>query len=70
MAYNRALDASDPVCSDGVTIDTTIPKIKEMTVENAFIQGGLVAAADNTSFWILLSDRTCRLISSPTAECM
>ena len=70
VAYNRALDASDPVCSDGVTIDTTVPKIKEVTVENAFIQGGLVAAADNSSYWILSSDRTRRRISSPTAECM
>lgn len=68
VAYNRALDASDPVCSDGVTIDTTVPQIKEVTVENAFIQGGLVA--DNSSYWILSSDRTRRRISSPTAECM
>ncbi|CAC5414424.1 unnamed protein product [Mytilus coruscus] len=69
VAYNRALDHSDPVCSDGVTIDTTVPTIKEVTVNNTIVKGGLVTDVAKTNYWILSSDRTLRLIANPTTEC-
>ncbi|XP_063399976.1 uncharacterized protein LOC134684607 [Mytilus trossulus] len=70
VAYNRALDHSDPVCSDGVTIDTTEPTIKEVTVDNTVVKGGLVTDVAKTNYWILSSDRTLRLIPNTTPDCI
>ncbi|XP_071123173.1 uncharacterized protein [Mytilus edulis] len=68
IAYNRALEPSDPVCSDGVTIDTSVPSIEQVTVENAIIMEGLIK--DTSKYYILGSDRNRRLISNPTTECI
>lgn len=70
VAYNRALDHSDPVCSDGVTIDTTVPTIKEVTVDNTVVKGGLITDVAKTNYWILSSDRTLRWIANHTLDCM
>lgn len=67
VAYNRALEASDPVCSDGVTIDTAVPTISEITIENVLVKGGLVT--DGTNYWILSTDRTLRKIANHTSDC-
>lgn len=68
VAYNRALEASEPVCSDGVTIDTTVPTISEVNIENVLVKGGLVF--DGTDYWILSTDRTLRKIANHTADCV
>jgi hypothetical protein len=34
IAINRANDASDVVCSDGVTISTAIPSVKDVVVKD------------------------------------
>ena len=70
VAYNRALDASDPVCSDGVTIDSSVPGVKEVVVKDSLITGGLVTDSTQTSFYILGSNRVRRLISNPTPDCV
>ncbi|CAG2222618.1 unnamed protein product [Mytilus edulis] len=53
VAYNRALDPSEPVCSDGVTIDSSVPRVKEVVVKDAVITGGLVTDVNQTSYYIL-----------------
>ncbi|XP_076113973.1 uncharacterized protein LOC143082259 [Mytilus galloprovincialis] len=70
VAYNRALDPSEPVCSDGVTIDSSVPGVKEVVVKDAVITGGLVTDVNQTSYYILGSDRVRRLIQNPTADCV
>ena len=70
VAYNRALDPSDPVCSDGVTIDSSVPGVKEVVVKDSLITGGLVTDANQTNYYILGSDRVRRMIANPTADCM
>ena len=70
MAYNRALEPSDPVCSDGVTIDSSVPGVKEVIVKDSLITGGLVTDLTQTNYYILGSDRVRRLISNVTADCV
>ena len=70
VAYNRALEKSDPVCSDGITIDSSKPGVKEVVVKDSRITGGLVTDTTNTFYYILGSDRVRRLISNPTADCV
>ncbi|CAG2233138.1 unnamed protein product [Mytilus edulis] len=71
VAYNRALDPSEPVCSDGVTIDSSVPGVKEVVVKDSLITGGLVKDhPDNVDYYILGPDRVRRLIPNPTADCI
>ncbi|XP_076117799.1 uncharacterized protein LOC143085385 [Mytilus galloprovincialis] len=70
VAYNRALDPSDPVCSDGVTIDSSVPAVQEIVVENSLITGGLITDSTFTNYYILGSDRMRRLITDVTADCV
>nr|KAG5709290.1 hypothetical protein BaRGS_018042 [Batillaria attramentaria] len=42
VAYNSAIEPSDPVCSDGVTVDVTAPAVSGVYVEGAYIVAGLV----------------------------
>ncbi|XP_078589451.1 uncharacterized protein LOC144869806 [Branchiostoma floridae x Branchiostoma japonicum] len=42
VAFNRALEPSAPVCSDGVTVDTTPPVLREVVVDNAHYKPGLL----------------------------
>ena len=69
MAYNRALDPSEPVCSDGITIDSSVPGVTEVVVKDSLVTGGLITDATRTNYYILGSDRMRRLIQSPTTNC-
>lgn len=70
VAYNRALEPSKPVCSDGVTVRTAIPKVKEVAISGAFIKGGLVTDAFKSSVWVLEDTRVRKLIDNPTKNCV
>lgn len=70
VAYNRALDPSEPVCSDGVTIDSSVPGVKEVVVTDSIITGGLVKDQDTLKYYIIGPERIRRLIPNPTADCM
>ncbi|KAK3589056.1 hypothetical protein CHS0354_008706 [Potamilus streckersoni] len=65
-AYNHALDSSAPVCSDGVTIDTTSPIIKELKVERMRIRQALVISSADSHVWYINRDR--ELYSVPDAD--
>ena len=67
-AYNRALDPSDPVCSDGVTIDTVVPSISEVVVKDAKTTRGLFKD-DTDNVWLLHHDRVVEKIDNPSAAC-
>ncbi|KAK3100189.1 hypothetical protein FSP39_015958 [Pinctada imbricata] len=70
VAYNRALDPSDPVCSDGVTIDTSVPSVKEVKIEGARVKGGLIKNSSSSTYYVVGEDRNRRLISNPTPDCI
>ncbi|XP_060084880.1 uncharacterized protein LOC132564227 [Ylistrum balloti] len=69
VAFNHALEPSVPVCSDGVTIDSGLTAIKEISVDTAMVRGGLVTDPGATAVWILGTDRTLRQLSTTTAAC-
>ncbi|XP_078334035.1 uncharacterized protein LOC111124258 [Crassostrea virginica] len=69
VAYNRALEASEPVCSDGVTVTTAVPAVQEVTIEGARITGGLVTDSSRSNYWIVTDNRLRRMIVDPTTEC-
>jgi len=69
VAFNRALEPSVPVCSDGVTVDTSTPSVKEVMLENVRIRGGLVTNSGKTNVWVLGNDRIRRQVDNVTAEC-
>ncbi|KAK3099491.1 hypothetical protein FSP39_005250, partial [Pinctada imbricata] len=66
VAYNRALDPSDPVCSDGVTIDTSVPSVKEVKIEGSRVKGGLIKDSTSSNYYVVGEDRDLRIISNPT----
>ena len=68
VAYNTALEPSEPVCSDGVTVDTTAPEIHGVSIENSWTTGGLVR--DSTgNVWYIDRNRFRVLVEQPAASC-
>lgn len=65
VAYNAAFMASHPVCSDGVTIDTSDSHIKELSISNARVRGGLVV--DSGEYWMIYDDRSRKRIYNTTS---
>ncbi|XP_046561789.1 uncharacterized protein LOC124270793 [Haliotis rubra] len=68
VAFNRALEASDPVCSDGVTVDTTPPSVSEVAVRDSRVMEGLVKSSDNTVWFIDAHRRRTRVVN-PDGSC-
>jgi len=68
VAYNKALEPSEPVCSDGVTVDTTAPEIHEVSIENSWTKDGLVK--DSTGqVWYIDRNRFRVLLEHPSDSC-
>ncbi|KAK2158684.1 hypothetical protein NP493_1763g00001 [Ridgeia piscesae] len=68
VAYNKALEPSEPVCSDGVTVDTTAPEIHEVSIENSWTKDGLVK--DSTGHvWYIDRNRFRVLVEQPSDSC-
>ncbi len=55
VAYNQALQPTNPVCSDGVTIDTVAPMIRGVVIPSAVVLPGLTR--NNEGVWFVRSDR-------------
>ena len=62
VAYNRALEASVPVCSDGVTVDTTPPSVEEVRVLDAHTAEGLVRSLGKV--WFVDNSRQRKAVSA------
>ena len=52
VAYNKALEPSRPVCSDGVTVDTMAPEIHEVSIESSWTRDGLVKDSTDSVWYI------------------
>ena len=68
-AYNRALDPSDPVCSDGVTIDTMMPIVSEVVIEGAITQEDLLKDSSN-NVWYLSRRRIIQKLENADSSCL
>ncbi|XP_071954211.1 uncharacterized protein [Antedon mediterranea] len=70
VAFNNAVDPSNPVCSDGVTVDSSPPTLRDVIVENLYIRPGLVTINDdNSTVWFISPDLKRSLVESPSEEC-
>ncbi|KAI8510730.1 hypothetical protein Bbelb_116460, partial [Branchiostoma belcheri] len=68
IAFNRALEPSESVCSDGVTIDVTPPVIADLSVDNLHYTPGVVRDKDG-EVWLVDSSGLRQPINEPTATC-
>ena len=60
VAINNAMTLSEPVCSDGVCVDTTATVVKEVLIRGANVKQGI--GCYNESQWIVWSNRTKQLL--------
>ncbi|KAK3612523.1 hypothetical protein CHS0354_024495 [Potamilus streckersoni] len=67
-AYNHALEPSKPVCSDGISIDTSLPLVSEIHIEHVRIRGGLVKDV-NDSIWYLDENRNLYKVTNASMSC-
>ncbi|XP_076468275.1 uncharacterized protein LOC143299060 [Babylonia areolata] len=73
VAFNRALEMSRPVCSDGVRVDSTRPSLSRVYVGGARVVGGVFREEQeggDASLWLLDTDRTRRVVDSPDNACL
>ena len=72
VAFNSAIEASAPACSDGVTVDSTRPEFREVFVSGARIAGGVVSARreEREEVWFVDSERRRRLVDNPDQDCL
>ncbi|XP_061193435.1 uncharacterized protein LOC133201664 [Saccostrea echinata] len=70
VAFNRALEPSYPVCSDGVTVNTAKQHISEVDISSARVTGGLITDTSRRQYWVVDSYRHRKLIENPTSECI
>lgn len=68
VAYNRALDGSEPVCSDGVLIDTSKPNIINIIVEGIQMEEVLLSDPNGDDIWLLKNGFRV-YVNNPTDIC-
>jgi hypothetical protein len=68
-AYNYAMGQSRPVCSNGVTIDTTPALISEIVVENAVIASRLLKDIDTEKVYFLNRNRELKEVRESIEAC-
>ena len=67
VAWNSALSPSSPVCSDGLTVDTTPPVFEGVIIPGARVGAGLAYGMDER-VWLIGSDRSRVLVEDDTTE--
>ncbi|XP_019617771.1 PREDICTED: uncharacterized protein LOC109465072 [Branchiostoma belcheri] len=68
IAFNSALEPSEPVCSDGVTIDVTPPVITDLSVDNLHYTPGVIRGKDGV-VWLVDSSGLRHPINQPSPTC-
>ncbi len=68
VAFNGAYLASDPVCSDGITIDREPPVFTGLYIPGARVQEGIVTL--NEEVWLIHENRERSLVESPNSDCI
>ncbi|XP_070573758.1 uncharacterized protein [Ptychodera flava] len=69
IAYNRAMQPSNPVCSDGVTVDASEPIITDVVVDDIYIKAGLVQDGNGT-VWFISENRERQRVLNASEACM
>lgn len=69
VAYNNALEPSNVVCSDGVTIDVTPPELEQIEIQDLDSMRGLVREKGDTRLWLIDTERHRRQITGYDGVC-
>ncbi|XP_069134809.1 uncharacterized protein [Argopecten irradians] len=56
VAYNNAMEPSKPVCSDGIILDRTIPKLVNLTLQSATMRETIICS--DGSAWFITANLT------------
>ncbi|XP_078664145.1 uncharacterized protein LOC144907216 [Branchiostoma floridae x Branchiostoma belcheri] len=68
VAYNRALDPSVPVCSDGVVYDNTKPTLTNIAIENIHVHPGAVKDSSG-DVWMVDDMLRKTAVENPSSTC-
>ena len=69
VAYNGALEPSDPACSDGIRIDDQPPSFEGVYIPGSRVKQGLVHNMEEGGVWLVHANRELSRIKEPTSEC-
>lgn len=71
VAWNSALTPSQPVCSDGLTVDLLPPVFGGVVIPGAVVAGGLARDAEGVVWWVG-PDRTREMVreGQESPECI
>ncbi|KAJ8312968.1 hypothetical protein KUTeg_010341 [Tegillarca granosa] len=67
VAYNNAMEPSKPVCSDGIVLDKTSPKIENISLTNARV-AETVACSNNTAWFVHENVTRIKLADVPSCR--
>ncbi|XP_064648825.1 uncharacterized protein LOC135501036 [Lineus longissimus] len=68
VAYNAAFSPSEPVCSDGVLVDTTRPVVSELGMKSIAMKAGLMKKSE-TKVYYLQENGLKMKIDNPSTMC-
>ncbi|XP_019633113.1 PREDICTED: uncharacterized protein LOC109476570 [Branchiostoma belcheri] len=68
VAFNRALSASEPVCSDGILYDTSPPSITNIVIENIRARTGAFKDSGG-NVWMMDNQLRKVAVDSPSSAC-
>ncbi|XP_038071216.1 uncharacterized protein LOC119740085 [Patiria miniata] len=68
VAYNTAQESSDPVCSDGVVIDTSPPELTQIAISSARMWPGLAKDAEGR-VWFINEHRRKMELFNASSDC-
>jgi hypothetical protein len=69
IAYNNALEPSDVVCSDGVTVDRTPPTIEQISVSHIRSTSGIIKETNGQDIWLVDENRRRQLLPGFESVC-
>ena len=69
VAYNNALEPSDVLCSDGVTVDGTPPTLQHISVDHLRSVPGLIKQKTSKEIWLLDENRQRQLLKGFETIC-
>jgi len=69
VAFNHALDSSQAVCSDGITIDSSPVGMSEIVVTSAIVQPGLMKDMISNDVYFLHRNREVQQLYDVSQQC-
>ena len=68
VAYNHANEPSNPVCSDGITVDLTAPIVHDIRIQDAYTHPKLIEW--NNATYYISNERKAYIVNDVPYSCM